>query len=109
MAENETAGNDTRGTLTRRDFLKLLAAGSVALAFVPFIPWGRFMPNPSNVIPQKVKVLLPDGIIANVKTFPINSSEVITYPSTGDTVLDQEAFRKWQFVRLPDSMGGGKC
>lgn len=103
---SEQTSNRGEG-VTRRDFLKLLAAGSVALAFAPFVPWGKFMPNPSNIVPQKVKVTLPDGTIANVKTFPVNSSEVITYPSSGDPVLDSEPFKKWQFVRLPEGMGGG--
>ena len=106
MTESESVEYDSRGSLTRRDFLKLLGAGSVALAFAPFVPWGRFMPNPTNVVPTKVKVMLPGGSPANVNTFPINSSEVITYPSTNDPVLNQEAFRKWQFVRLPKEMGG---
>jgi Rieske Fe-S protein len=97
---------DTRGTVTRRDFLKLLAAGGVATAFAPFVPWGQFMPNPSNVAPAKVRVILPDGTPANVKTFPKNHSEVITYPSSGDPVIDQEAFKKWQFIRLPEELGG---
>jgi rieske iron-sulfur protein len=97
---------DTRGIVTRRDFLKLLAAGGVATAFAPFVPWGQFMPNPSNVAPAKVQVILPDGTVANVKTFPKNHSEVITYPSSGDPVIDQEAFKKWQFIRLPDELGG---
>jgi Rieske Fe-S protein len=64
------------------------------------------MPNPSNASPQKAKVILPDGTQANAKKFPKNTSEVITYPLTGDTVLDQEAFRKWQFIRLPSELGG---
>lgn len=102
----EESVNDTRGTVTRRDLLRLLGAAGVAMAFAPFVPWGKFMPNPSNVSPSKVKVILPDGATANVKTFPVNSAEVITYPRTGDPVLDQEAFRKWQFVRLPKEMGG---
>lgn len=93
--------------VSRKDFLKLLAAAGVALAFTPFIPWGKFMPNPSNITPEKAKVVLPDGTQANVKTFPKNYSEVITYPLSGDPVLDQEAFKKWQFVRLPLEMGGG--
>jgi len=98
---------DTRGTVTRRDFLRLLGAAGVATAFVPFVPWGKFMPNPSNIVPSKVQVILPDGSVANVKTFPKNSSEVITYPSSGDPVIDQEAFKKWQFIRLPEELGGG--
>jgi Rieske Fe-S protein len=64
------------------------------------------MPNPSNTVLQKAKVILPDGTQANVKTFPKNSSEVVTYPLTGDSVLDKEAFRKWQFIRLPSELGG---
>ena len=98
---------DTRGTVTRRDFLKLLGAAGVATTFAPFVPWGQFMPNPSNIVPTKVKATLPDGTTANVKTFPVNSSEVITYPASGDPVLDQEAFKKWQFIRLPAELGGG--
>ena len=64
------------------------------------------MPNPSNASLERAQVILPDGTQANVKTFPTNHSEVITYPKTGDSVLDQEAFKKWQFVRLPDELGG---
>ncbi|MGI0087213.1 MAG: twin-arginine translocation signal domain-containing protein [Nitrosotalea sp.] len=104
MAEQTPPRSDG---VTRRDFLKLLAAGSIALVFAPFVPWGKFMPNPSNIVPSKVQVTLPDGTVANVKTFPKNSSEVITYPKSGDPVLDQEAFKKWQFVRLPEELGGG--
>ena len=40
--------------------------------------------------------------------YPINHAEVITYPATGDAALDAEAFRKWQFIRLPEELGGGK-
>ncbi|MGI0065695.1 MAG: ubiquinol-cytochrome c reductase iron-sulfur subunit [Nitrosotalea sp.] len=92
--------------LSRRDFLKLLTAGGVALTFLPFVPWGKFMPNPSSITPEKAKVILPDGNQANVKVFPKNSAEVITYPLSGDSVLDKEPFKKWQFIRLPEEMGG---
>ena len=94
--------------LSRRDFLKLLGAGGTAVAFAPFVPWGNFMPNPSSASLEKAPVILPDGSQANVNTFPINHAEVITYPKTGDRVLDEEAFRKWQFIRLPDELGGNK-
>ena len=94
--------------LSRRDFLKLMGAAGPGLAFAPFVPFGNFMPNPSQATLEKVKVILPDGTQANVKTFPINHSEVITYPSTGDPALDAEAFRKWQFIRLPQELGGDK-
>ncbi len=103
MSEQDSG---TRNVLSRRDFLKLLAAAGTALAFTPFVPWGQFMPNPSNTVLQKAQVMLPDGTQANVKTFPKNSSQVVTYPLTGDSVLDKEAFRKWQFIRLPSELGG---
>jgi len=94
--------------LSRRDFLKLLGAGGTAVAFAPFVPWGNFMPNPSSASLEKAPVILPDDTQANLKTFPINHAEVITYPKTGDRVLDGEAFRKWQFIRLPEELGGTK-
>ena len=49
-----------------------------------------------------------DGTQANINTFAVNSAEVITYPATGDSALDAEAFRKWQFIRLPEELGGAK-
>ena len=94
--------------LSRRDFLKLLGAGGTAVAFAPFVPWGNFMPNPSSASLEKAPVILPDGTQANVNSFPINHAEVITYPKTEDRVLNEEAFRKWQFIRLPDELGGSK-
>lgn len=92
--------------LSRRDFLKLMGAAGTGLAFAPFVPWGDFMPNPSAATLEKAEVELPDETQANVKTFPINHAEVITYPKTKDRVLNEEAFRKWQFIRLPEEMGG---
>ena len=94
--------------LSRRDFLKLLGAGGTAVAFAPFVPWGNFMPNPSSASVEKAPIILPDGTQANINTYPINHAEVITYPKTGDRVLDEEAFRKWQFIRLPEELGGTK-
>jgi len=95
-----------KNTLSRRDFLKLLGAAGTALAFTPFVPWGKFMPNPDTTSLERAKVILPDGTQANVNTFPVNHSEVVTYPKTGDRVLDEEAFRKWQFIRLSPEYGG---
>jgi len=92
--------------LSRRDFLRLLGAGGTALAFAPFVPWGNFMPNPSSASTDRAKVILPDGTHANVNTFPVNHAEIITYPKTKDEVLNEEAFRKWQFIRLPTEIGG---
>jgi len=101
-------GTKKSGGLSRRDFLKLMGAAGTGLAFAPFVPFGNFMPNPSLANLEKAKVILPDGSQASVKTFPANSAEVITYPSTGDPALDTESFRKWQFIRLPEELGGAK-
>ena len=93
-------------TISRRDFLKLLGVGAAAVSFAPFIPWGNYMPNPQTDNLQKAKVILSDGTHANLNIFPPNHAEVITYPSTGDAVLDDEAFRKWNIIRLPEELGG---
>ena len=104
MSEQERS---SRG-LSRRDFLKLMGAAGTALAFAPFVPWGNFMPNPSSTLLEKVKAILPDGTQASVNTFPINHAEIITYPEGTDEVLNEEAFRKWQLIRLPEELGGSK-
>jgi Rieske Fe-S protein len=96
------------GGMSRRDFLKLLGAAGTSVAFAPFVSWGKFMPNPSSVTLAKVPVILPDGTQANLNTFPVNHAEVVTYPETADEVLNEEAFRKWQFIRLPEKFGGGR-
>lgn len=96
------------GKLSRRDFLKLLAAAGTILSFTPFIDWGQFMPNPAGSKSVRAKVILPDDTHANVKSFPVNHSEAIIYPTTGDRVLDAEPFRRWQFIRLPPEFGGDK-
>lgn len=101
-------GTSKSGGLSRRDFLKLMGAAGTGLAFAPFVPFGNFMPNPNQSSLEKVPVILPDGTRASIKTYPVNHSEVITYPSTGDAALDAEAFRKWQFIRLPVELGGEK-
>ncbi len=94
------------GKLSRRDFLKLLAAAGTVMSFTPFIDWGKFMPNPAGAASVRAKVMLPDGTHANVKGFPVNHSEAIIYPTTGDRVLDAEPFRRWQFIRLAPEFGG---
>ena len=95
-------------TLSRRDFLRLLGVGGLAVAFAPFVGFGNYMPNPSNENLGREKVILPDGTHANVNSYPVNHAEVLTYPRTGDTALDSEAFRKWQMIRLPEELGGAK-
>ena len=103
MSEQGSARN---GTLSRRDFLRLLAVGGVAIAFAPLIPFGNFMPNPKNENLVREKVILPDGSHANINSYPVNHAEVLTFPRTGDAALDAEAFRKWQLIRLPAELGG---
>jgi len=97
-----------KGKVSRRDFLKLMAAAGTVMSFTPFIDWGKFMPNPIGGNLQRAPVMLPDGTHANAKTFPVNSSQAIRYPETGDRVLDEEPFRRWQFIRLPPEYGGDK-
>lgn len=99
-------GSAIKGTLSRRDFLRLFAVGGVAMAFAPLIPFGNFMPNPKNENLGREKVILPDGTHANLNSYPVNHAEVLTFPRTGDAALDAEAFRKWQLIRLPAELGG---
>ena len=96
------------GKVSRRDFLKLMAAAGTVMTFVPFVDWGKFLPNPSGNISARAKVELPNGTQANVNTFPVNSSESVIYPKTDDPVLNKESFRIWQFIRLPEELGGSK-
>jgi len=96
-------------SLSRRDFLKLMGTAGTGLAFAPFIQFGNFMPNPNVASLEKVPLILPSTKAqAIMNEVPINTSEVITYPSTGDPALDAEAFRKWQFIRLPKEFDGEK-
>jgi len=96
------------GKVSRRDFLKLMAAAGTVMTFAPFVDWGKFLPNPAGNTTVKAKAILSDGSQANLSTFPVNHSEVIIYPLTNDPVLNKEAFRTWQFIRLPPELGGTK-
>lgn len=78
------------------------------MTFAPFIDWGKFMPNPRTSEAQKARVDLPDGTQANINSFPVNHSETVIYPKTDDPVLNKEAFRTWQLIRLPEELAGGK-
>jgi rieske iron-sulfur protein len=98
----------TGGKVSRRDFLKLMAAAGTVMSFTPFVDWGKFLPNPTQNVGQRVKVELEDGSTVNVKTFPVNTSQVVIYPKTDDEVLNEEAFRTWQIIRLPPELGGDK-
>ena len=96
------------GKVSRRDFLKLMAAAGTVMTFAPFVDWGKFLPNPATSIAQKVKVVLKDNTVANVNTFEINTSQVIIYPKSEDEVLNTESFKTWQLIRLPKELGGDK-
>jgi len=98
----------TGGKVSRRDFLKLMAAAGTVVTFTPFVDWGKFLPNPAGTQSERQPVELPDGSQANVRVFPVNSSEAIIYPKSKDPVLNKEAFRTWQFIRLPQELGGAK-
>lgn len=94
--------------VSRRDFLKLIAAAGTVMTFAPFVDWGKFLPNPAGQVSERQKVELPDSSQANVKTFPVNHAEAIIYPKSEDLALNKEAFRTWQFIRLPEELGGNK-
>jgi len=96
------------GKVSRRDFLKLMAAAGTVMTFAPFVDWGKFLPNPASAVAQKVKVVLKDGTVANVKNIDVNTSQVIIYPKSADEVLNTESFKTWQFIRLPPELGGDK-
>lgn len=106
MSEQPAPRGDDR--ISRRDFLKLLAAAGTVVTFTPFVDWGKFLPNPAGSANEKAKVELPDGSQANVKTFKVNHAEAIIYPRSDDPALNEEAFRTWQFIRLPPELGGEK-
>src|SRR5262249_8597547 len=68
----------------------------------------KFLPNTQSNVAKRAKAELPDGSQANINTFPINHSGVVIYPKTDDPVLNKEAFRTWQLIRLPAELGGYK-
>jgi ubiquinol-cytochrome c reductase iron-sulfur subunit len=85
-----------------------MAAAGTVLTFAPFVDWGKFLPNPTGQSKERQKVELPDGSQANVNSFPVNHSEAVIYPKTNDPALNKESFRTWQFIRLPEELGGKK-
>lgn len=96
-----------RAKIPRQDFLKLMAASGVVMTFAPFVEWGRYLPNPpSDSATAKTRIVLASGKPANVFTFPKNHGEVVIYPKSDDPVLNKEAFRTWQLIRLPEELGG---
>ncbi|MEW6604935.1 MAG: twin-arginine translocation signal domain-containing protein [Thermoproteota archaeon] len=92
--------------MSRRDFLKLMAAACTVMTFAPFVDWGKFLPNNRTSTLEKTKIEIRGSQPVNIHTFPVNSSEVVIYPKTDDPVLNQEAFRTWQLIRLPKEING---
>ncbi len=70
-----------------------MAAAVTVMAFTPFIDWGKFLPRPWTDIPKRAS---PDGSQANIKTFPVNHSEVIIYPKTDDKHLEHDNLLDYQ-------------
>lgn len=102
-----------RGTLesrvSRRDFMKLMAAAGTVVTFTPFVDWGAYLRKPRSAEEsRKAKVELPDGSQANVNTFPVDHAEAVIYPKSDDPVLNNESFRIWQLIRLPKELGGDR-
>ena len=92
--------------VSRRDFLKLMVAAGTVMSFAPFVDWGKFLPNNASTVAEKTRVLIKGSVPANIHTFSVNSSEVVIYPRSDDPVLNKEAFRTWQLIRLPKELGG---
>ena len=77
------------------------------MTFAPFVDWGKFLPNPTGQLKERQKVELPDGSQANVKDFSCKSFRGYNLSKNEpNPVLDEEAFRVWQFIRLPEELGG---
>jgi rieske iron-sulfur protein len=85
-----------------------MTASGIVMAFAPFVDWSTFLANAQTNVARRAKAELPDGSQANINTFPINHSEVVIYPKTDDTLLNKDAFRTWQLIRLPAELGGDK-
>ena len=96
------------GKVSRRDFMKLMAAAGTVMTFAVFADWGKFLPPPKQQTGDRQMVELPDGSQANVNSFPVNHAEAVIFPKSDDPVLNKEAFRTWQFIRLPEELGGIK-
>ena len=95
--------------VSRRDFLKLMAASGTVMTFAPFVDWGKFLPNTQASVSGRARVEIKGGEQANIHTFPANHAEVVIYPKTDDEALNKEAFRTWQLIRLPIELEGGKA
>ena len=91
----------------RRNFLKTLAVVGGILGLTPFIPYGSFFTSTlGGVTPERQRIMKDDGTFANIDNIDPDSSIVFPFPRTGDTELDAEPFRRFQLIRLADSLGG---
>ncbi len=102
------ASPPTGGKVSRRDFLKLMAAAGTVLTFTPFVDWGKFLPNPAGNVSEKRRLQLVNGDFVKAGDFEVNHSDVIIYPRSEDAALNKESFRTWQLIRLPKELGGQK-
>ena len=87
--------------------MKLMAASGIVMTFAPFVEWGRYLPHPpDSEVAEKTKITIRDQESANVFNFPVNHAEVVIYPRSDDPVINKDAFRTWQLIRLPEELGG---
>jgi rieske iron-sulfur protein len=43
-----------------------MAAAGIVMTFVPFVDWGKFLPNTQTNVAKRAKAELPDGTQANI-------------------------------------------
>ena len=51
----QQAPPNSGGKVSRRDFLKLMAAAGTIMTFAPFVDWGKFLPNPAANVSERAK------------------------------------------------------
>lgn len=91
----------------RRNFLKIMTVVGGILGITPFIPYGAFFTGGSGAgSVERQRIQKPDGAFANVNTMASDSSEIFAYPRTNDPKLDAEPFRRYQLIRISESLGG---
>lgn len=91
----------------RRNFLKTLAVVGGILGLTPFIPYGSFFNSTlGGAKPERQRIMKEDGTFANIDNVEPDSAVVFPFPRTGDPELDAEPFRRFQLIRLSESIGG---
>ena len=94
------------GRVSRRDFLKLMAAAGTVMTFAPFVDWGKFLPNPASNEGQRVKAELRMARLSTLIPFLLIIPR-LSFTKSDDAALNKEAFRTWQLIRLQE-LGGDK-